>query len=148
MSTESQTGSFHVYLQILKDFWPLAALAAALTVATGVRKLRLSYLQRTPVQVMTNLLFSAFMAGIMVVCVLCLAEWVLPPMSPKLEVGITLFIGIFGVKAIDMKIRSWWGLPTVDTQDPATISELRELLRQHDAKHSADKAAGKPAKPL
>lgn len=124
------------YIQILKDFGPLAAAAGALTLALGFHYVKRSYLQRTPLYVIGNLLFSALMAALLVLCVLCLAEWILPPLSPRLELGIAMFIGIFGVKGIDYVLRKKWKLSIVDLMNPQDINEIRlkmpvEARRQH-----------------
>lgn len=122
--------NLNVYFQILKDFWPLAAITGALTLALGLRNLKQSYMQRTPWQVITNLLFSALIASVTVICVLCLAEWVLPPLSPKLEVGIALFVGIFGVKGIDFWLKRMWGISAVDVADEEFVQTLRNNMSE------------------
>lgn len=131
-----EVSHFNEYLQILKDFGPLAAIAAAITLAVGLHYVKRSYLQRTPLYTIGNLLFSAFMAAVLVICVLCLAEWLLPPLSAKLELGIAVGIGIFGVKGIDYYLRRRWKLSIVDLMNPSDINEIRlkmpqEARRQH-----------------
>lgn len=126
------SGGLNVYFQILKDFWPLAAITGALTMALGLRNIKQSYMQRTPLQVFINLLFSALISSVVVICILCLAEWVLPPLSPKLEVGVALFVGIFGVKGIDFWLKRLWGISALDVADADFIASLRNGMSEQE----------------
>lgn len=124
------TSHINEYLQIFKDFGPLAVLAAGITFALGFHYVKRSYLQRTPLSTLGNLLFSALMAALLVICVLCLSEWLLPPLSAKLELGIAVFVGIFGVKGIDYYLRRKWKLSIVDLMNPQDINEIRLKMPQ------------------
>lgn len=124
------------YAQILLEFAPLAALAGALTITSGIYYARRSNYKQPFIRTVGTLLFTSIFAGALVVCTLCLAEWVLPPLSPKLELGVAVFIGIFGVNGIDRILRKKFNI-TLLHDDP---------LDKHTTKSKTRSKPSAPAK--
>lgn len=105
------------YVRILWQLGPLAALAGALTLTTGIYYARRSNFKQPFWKTLGTLLFSSVTAGALVICTLCLADWILPPMSPKLELGVAVFIGIYGVNGVDRMLRKKFNI-TLMHDDP------------------------------
>lgn len=135
------------YLDIMRGLWPLCFLAAGLAFTVGFKAVKRSYLQRTPLQVLGNLLFSSIMAGAAVIGSVCVVDKVMPNCTSEIHVGIAVFVGLFGMKGFDFLLRKYLGLDVADLMDPQGLNELRvkmdpETRRQHLAqcpfKHDGD----------
>ena len=51
------------YLGIARGLWPLALISGGVALACGMRRIKRGYLQRTPLQILANLLLSSCVAS-------------------------------------------------------------------------------------
>ena len=113
------------YLDIVKNIWPLALMAFGVALAMGARRIKHGYLQRTPLRIAENLLFSSILTGALAVIVVVLLPVVIDQPSREMEIGVALGIGIFGVKGLDLICRRLFRLSVVDLMDPDDINDIR-----------------------
>lgn len=116
------------YLDIVKNIWPLALMAFGVALAMGARRIRRGYLQRRPLAILENLLFSSVMTGAFTVVAVALLPLVMDRPSREMEIGVALGIGIFGVKGLDLICRRLFRLSVVDLMDPDDINDIRRKM--------------------
>ena len=116
------------YLDVVKGLWPLALMAFGVALAMGARRIRRGYLQRRPLAILENLLFSSVMTGAFTVVAVALLPLVMDRPSREMEIGVALGIGIFGVKGLDLICRRLFRLSVVDLMDPDDINDIRKKM--------------------
>lgn len=116
------------YLGIIRDVWPLALLAGGVAFAAGLRRIRRGYLQRSPVQVLGNLLLGSLVMSALAVGAVLLAPLLAPDISRGMDIGVAIFVGGFGMKFFDLAARRLFGLSVVDLMDPDDINSLRARM--------------------
>ncbi|WP_300710045.1 hypothetical protein [uncultured Desulfovibrio sp.] len=126
------------YLGIARGLWPLALISGGVALACGMRRIKRGYLQRTPLQILANLLLSSCVASILAVCCVLLAPLLLDQVSPSIELGLAVFVGVGGVKAFDALMRWKAGLRIVDLMDPEDINDLRLRMSPEDRRRHAE----------
>lgn len=124
------------YVNILIDLWPLALIGATLSLFVGMRYVKRSYLQRTFLQTLGNLLWSAGITMALVVGSVTLLQWVEPDIPPAVDVGVAICVGLFGLKGVDLFMRRKFGLKITDLMDADALSEeLNKLTDEQKQIH-------------
>lgn len=134
------------YIQLLLDVMPLLIIAFGLLVIRGLAYIRKSYLHRSFLDILCNVLFSsAVMAAFAVGVVLCLPLLGVE-MTPTAELGLTVFLSAGGMKMFDAIIRKRFGLHVVDFRDGEFFQALYNLVPknvwdEHHERHLKNREA-------
>lgn len=115
-------------LEYIKDIWLLLVIAGSLTLFMAAKHIRLSYLQKTPWQVLLNLVWSVGLGMAVTVVALWLQEEWHPGSSAQAQAGVAALSGIAGTKILDWYLRKRFGMPPRDSLDLDFIVEQRDKM--------------------
>lgn len=113
------------YLDWFRGIWPLALLAGVLAFLVAAGHIKRSYRQRSRGQIIGNMLWSALVTGFLALGAVALLPLVAPEPTRGMEIGVVIFVCVFGVKGMDVVLRRFMGLSVVDLMDPADINDIR-----------------------
>lgn len=111
------------YSSIFSSLWPLAAISFVLTFGVGLHHVKAGYLCTSKLAMVGNLLFSSSFGACLAVGIACVTDYFLPEASLRLQVGIAIFIGLFGTKGLDLFFLHILRLKIVDKDAIQSIME-------------------------
>lgn len=116
------------YLEWFRGIWPLALLACVLAFLVAAGHIKRSYRQRSLREVVVNLIWSGLVGGSMAVGAVALLPLAVPDPTRGMEIGVAVFVGLFGFKGVDAFLRRKWGLSVVNLMDPDDINDIRKVM--------------------
>ena len=114
------------YLDWFRGIWPLALLACVLAFLVAAGHIKRSYRQRSRGQIIGNMAWSAFVTGVMALGAVALLPLMFPEPTRGVEIGVVIFVCVFGSKGLDVVLRKFMGLSVVDLMDPDDINDIRK----------------------
>lgn len=114
------------YLDWFRGIWPLALLACVLAFLVAAGHIKRSYRQRSRGQIIGNMAWSAFVTGVMALGAVALLPLMIPEPTRGVEIGVVIFVCVFGSKGLDVVLRKFMGLSVVDLMDPDDINDIRK----------------------
>ena len=125
------------YLDWFRSIWPLALLASVLAFLVGTRQLKRSYLQRNWFQLLGNMLWSTLVTGALALGSVALLPLVVQEPTRGMEIGVVIFVCVFGIKLVDAVLHKAFGLSVVDLMDAEDINEIRlSMTPEQQEKHA------------
>ena len=76
-------------------------------------------------QIIGNMLWSARVTGFQALGAVALLPLVAPEPTRGMEIGVVIFVCVFGVKGMDVVLCRFMGLSVVDLMEPADINDIR-----------------------
>lgn len=134
MSMEQNSNEF---IRLFKDLGPLFAVAIFMAMMFGWGRVRNSYKEHDKVAVFIQYIISSLMTAILAVATSLILPLITHDAVPySVQLGITVFVCMFGVKALDTIARKRLGFSIIDLMDPEDIDRARKgLSKEQRQKH-------------
>lgn len=130
MNSLNQNGGRPEYIGIVESLWPLFLMGFGVALVSGAAHVKRSYLQRSKLQLMLNIILSSAVSSAVALGFSLLAPLVYPDITPEMQIGIVLVVNGIGLKLFDAYMRKKYGLHVVDLMDPSDINSIRVQMTQ------------------
>ena len=124
------------YLDWFLGMWPIALLSLLLTLLKTER-LKRSYRERSGLALVISMICSGLISGTMALGAVALLPLFISEPTSGMEIGVAIFVNLFGFKGVDVVIRRLCGFSVVNLMDAEDINGIRESMTpEQQAEHA------------
>lgn len=132
MSPDTHSDDF---IKIMKDFGPLFYLAFGLALLFGINNVRNSYKYNNKIAWFIQYIMASILTAILAVATALILPLLFPDgLSHEVQLGVTVYVCVFGVKGLDAFARNRLGFSIVNLNDPQDMREAKRKLTPEQRK--------------
>ncbi len=114
-------------LSIVRDYWFLGVLSGGVAFFVGLQRIKNGYKHRNSKELIGNLLLSSVVLAVLAIGTALLSPLVLgDAVSPKIELGIGIAVGGFGLKFFDFFMMARFGMKIIAPSNQDDLNGLKE----------------------